>query len=228
MVQSIKPLVFPAVFWAIVILFAVQGAAAEKQDQELWEVHPNFEKYAPSIIAVLPMDNFSLEPGLEDVLYQNVYDRLHAKGYRRIAVERVREVMDLLGIQTPGQLQGISLQRLASKLNADAVLIGQVDQSAHISQGAYDAIVVSCSLRLIDCQSGIELWKSEQWRAAHRGFAIDPINFLINSLAHSSASRTDRIAWLVQEMLKTLPDGKIQLELDNFLKKAIKINAETE
>lgn len=197
--------------------------AESKQDQEYWEVHPDYAKHIPNVIAVLPMDNFSLEPDMETFLYDSVYKQLQTKGYRRISVDKVKTVMDEMGIQTSGQLQGISLKRLSEVLNTDAVFMGQVDQSASIHEGVYDAIVVSCSLRLIDCRTGIVLWRSEQWRTAHRQWQIDPFNALLNLAAHAGASRSDRIAWLVQEMLKTLPAGKVEIEMDNLLNQAVEI-----
>lgn len=218
------------IFFFSILLFSFYNLgivlADKKQDQEFWEVHPQFDQFRPDVIAVLPMDNFSLELGLEKKLYETVYERLRSKGYRRISVEKVMETMDDLGVQTPGQLQGIDLKRLCRILNTQAVLLGQVDQSGHLQQEGYDAIVVSCSLRLIHCETGTVLWKGEQWRTAHRQWAIDPFNMLLNSLAHSSASRTDRIAWLVQEMMKTLPKGKVKVEMGNLLDQAVEINAE--
>jgi hypothetical protein len=98
-----------------------------------------------------------------------------------------------------------------------------VDQSASIHKGVYDAIVVSCSLRLIDCKTKTVLWHSEQWRTAHRQWQADPFNALLNLAAHSSFSKADRIAWLVQEMLKTLPAGKVAIETDNLLNQAVEI-----
>lgn len=202
--------------------------AGSKQDQEFWEVNPRFDRFKPGVVAVLPMDNFSLEPELEGVLYNAVYERLQTKGYRRVSVGKVKAVMKDLGVQTPGQLQGISLKRLGKILNTDAVLLGQVDQAASIHKVTFDAVVVSCSLKLIDCQSGELLWRSEQWRTAHRQWQLDPFNALINVMAHSSASRSDRIAWLVQEMLKTLPMGKVIIETDNLLNQAVEINSTVE
>ena len=212
----------------VVLLSGMPALATEKQDEEFWELHPFFDNYHPNVIAVLPMDNLSLEPEMETHLYNSVYEQLQAKGYRRVYVERVQEIMREMGIQTAGQLQGISLERLCATLNTDAVLLGQVDQSASIHEGVYDAIVVSCSLRLIDCKTGTVLWRSEQWRTAHRQWQIDPFNALINLAAHASSSRKDRIAWLVQEMLKTLPAGKVNIELDNLLKQAKEITIQAE
>lgn len=209
----------------ILVFFSAAGwlVAAEKQDQELWELHPDYSKYCPDVIAVLPMDNLSLEPDMETHLYNSVYTQLQTKGYRRVSVDKVRQVMQDMGIQTSGQLQGISMEKLAATLNTDAVLMGQVDQSASIHKGVYDAIVVSCSLRLIDCRTKTVLWHSEQWRTAHRQWQADPFNALLNLAAHGSSSKPDRIAWLVQEMLKTLPAGKIAIETDNLLKQATEI-----
>ena len=174
------------------------------------------------------MDNLSLEPEVELHLYNSVYEQLQAKGYRRVSVDRVQDVMAEMGIQTAGQLQGISLERLCHTLNTDAVLLGQVDQSAAIHEVVYDAIVVSCSLRLIDCKTGTVLWRSEQWRTAHRQWQIDPFNALINLAGHALSSREARVAWLVQEMLKTLPAGKVNIELDNLLQQAVEITSETD
>ncbi|RJP46241.1 MAG: hypothetical protein C4548_03085 [Desulfobacteraceae bacterium] len=212
----------------IITLTALSLYAQEKQDEEFWEIHPAFDSYHPNVIAVLPMDNLTLEPEMETHLYNSVYEQLQAKGYRRISVDRVQQVMRDMGIQTAGQLQGISRERLCATLNTDAVFYGQVDQSASIHEGVYDAIVVSCSLRLIDCKTGAVLWRSEQWRTAHRQWQIDPFNALINLAAHASASRKDRIAWLVQEMLKTIPAGKVHIELDNLLKQATEITIPAE
>lgn len=173
------------------------------------------------------MDNFSLEPNVEKALHKEVYDSLQAKGYMKISVEKVYDVMNRLGIQTPGQLAGISPSRLGSELNCDAVLMGKVEQSAAIHQGIYDAVVVSCSLSLMDCPSGTVLWQTEQWRTAHRQWAVDPINLFINFLSHENTSREERVAWLVHEMMKTLPQGALKVEIGDLLNQASEIRINT-
>jgi len=195
-------------------------------DKEFWFLHPDFDRYKPKVIAVLPMDNFSLEPDLEKTLYREIYERLTARGYMKISADKVNSVMKKLGVQTPGQLTGISLERLKNELNCDAFLTGQIEQSGAIHSGVYDAVTVSCSLRLVDCLKGETLWRTEQWRTAHRQWQVDPINAFINFAGHENASREKRVAWLVQEMLKTLPQGPVNVEFENLLEKAkeIKIN----
>ena len=130
------------------------SAGSHLSESESWWVNPNYSQLIPSVMAVLPMDNFSLEPGVEKALYKEVYDRLVEKGYMKISAKRIQSVMKSLGIQTPGQIAGISPSRLGRKLNCDAVLLGKLDQSASIHNGPYDAVVVSCSLKLLHCATG--------------------------------------------------------------------------
>ena len=199
---------------------------AKAPDQEEWFLHHDFQTLSPESIAVLPMDNFSLDPEMEGVLQHEVHQRLHAKGYRRISAQAVARQMEAFGVQTPGQLAGLSRQRLCEALNTDALLSGRVDQSGTIHAGVYDAVVVSCSLELTHCETGELLWQGEQWRATHRQWQLDPINALVNLGVHRSSSREQRLAWLVQEMLKTLSDGPVRVETDNLLLQAVEIEVQ--
>lgn len=206
------------------LILAPFALAEGKADKEIWEVDPNFVQMRPTSIAVAPMDNFSLEPGIEEALHNEVYQNLSAKGYARISADHVRAVMNKLGISIPALLAGISPQRLGRELKADAILMGQIEQSASIHSGLYDAVVVSTSLRLVDAKSGKVIWRTEQWRTAHRQWQIDPINLLLNMFSHAHASREGRIAYLVREMLKTLPQGPVQLQADDLFNQAGEIS----
>ncbi|MFO8111955.1 MAG: DUF799 family lipoprotein [Desulfosalsimonadaceae bacterium] len=204
---------------------AGESAPTDIESRESWWLAQDFGEYAPARIAVLPMENLSLEPDVEKALYGEVYDRLTAKGYIKIAVEEVRSVMDALGIQTAGQLAGISPSRLGELLHCDGVIKGRVDQSGTVHMGVYDALVVSISLQLVHCRTGKTLWTTEQWRAAHRQWHADPFNLLLSFAAHETASRKQRVAWLAQEMLKTLPDGPVQVVGDDLMDGAVSIPA---
>lgn len=204
----------------VALLLAAGGAHAQTADNESWQLHKEFDKLRPNTIAVLPMDNLSLEPGVEEALYQAVYARLTAKGYSKISGDHVGGVMKKLGVTIPGLLAGFSSKRLGTELQADALLFGQIEQSARVNTLAYDAVVVSCSLRLVHAETGTILWQAEQWRAARRQWQLDPVNALLNALMHSAASREDRVNFLAQEMLKTLPAGPVDVELGNLLERA--------
>lgn len=224
--RSIRSLLmFCRVVCGVLLLFWLSSCASTNKtsEQESWWLHPDFAQMRPAVIAVLPMENLTLEVGVEEFLFEELYNRLLAKGYRKISADRTRLVMKQLGIQVPGQLAGISNQQLQKRLNCDAVLLGRIDQSGVIHSGVYDAVVVSLSLILRDLRSGQIIWRTEQWRTAHRQWQLDPVNMLLNFAAHESSSRKRRIQWLVQEMLKTLPAGPVSSDQAGFLKQAQEI-----
>lgn len=220
-------IVFPFIFlFSAGDLFSGRLTNQKDLENELWWISPDYQSFVPRVIAVVPMINMSLDPQVGESLQVEVYRRIQSKGYQKIDAERVGEVMARLGIQTPEQLSGISYARLGKELNCDAIIQGQVNQSDTQHQGIYDAVVVSCSLQLIDCKSAKPLWRCEQFRTAHRQFQLDPFNALINLVSHEGANRSERIAWLVQEMFRTLPEGPIQVVIGDLLNQAIQIEAD--
>lgn len=201
--------------------------ATPLSEREEWWVSPEYEREKPTSVAVLPMINMSFEADVSEFFRRAVYDRLTAKGYRKTADISVAEVMRKLGVQVPEQLAGISYERLCRELQCDALLRGSVVQSATQHAGVYETVVVSCSLEMVDCPSGAVLWRCEQWRTAHRQWQIDPFNMVLSMIAHHRASREDRITWLVQEMLKTLPPGPVSPVREDLFERATIVPLET-
>jgi hypothetical protein len=206
-----------------IVWTAIAGAQAPSLEHQLFAVDPEFAALRPRVIAVLPMVNMTFDPSGSDVLYDEVYRRLQSKGYRHVGVERVRAVMTEMGVQIPEMLSGISTARLCRALECDGVLRGQVVQSGTEHKVVLDSVVVSVSLQLVHCDSGRTIWFGEQWRAAHRQFQFDPLNALINLIAHERASKAQRIAWLVEQMFRTLPDGALQVVEGDLLSRAIEV-----
>jgi hypothetical protein len=191
---------------------------------EDWSVSPDFQQLRPRVVAVAPMVNMTFDEESSRILHDRVYERLQAKGYQRIDAGIVTRLMHRWGIQDPKMLDGISYKRLGQELGADAVIQGEVNQSGTQHQGVYDAVVVSCSLRMTHCSTGRLLWECDQFRQAHRQWQADPFNFLINLAVHAG-SRRDRIAWVVQEMLRTLPQGPVKVVPGTLLEQAIAVTA---
>lgn len=214
--------------WIAFVCASACAPAAKPSQKENWWLHADYQNLRPSTVAVLPMQNLTLDPKMEDFLIEEAYRQLSQKGYRRIALHHTHQVMQQLGIQVAGQLSGISNEQLRSQLQCDAVLQGRVDQSSTIHSGVYDAVVVSISLVLRDLKTGTVLWQTEQWRNAHRQWQLDPLNMLINYAVHENVSKKNGIQWLVKEMLTTLPAGPVLIDQQKLLKNAREISSDAQ
>jgi hypothetical protein len=60
------------VFATVLTLLMPAALGSDMRDKENWWRHPRFDTFSPSVIAVLPMDNFSLEPDLESHLFREI------------------------------------------------------------------------------------------------------------------------------------------------------------
>lgn len=221
---------YKKIYYILLILMILRTDALSQSpddNESIW-FHPEFNQYIPEVIAVLPMDNLSLDPDIEKVFYSEISSRMKAKGFRIISDDKVNAVMKELGVRTPGQLSAFSPEKIGEKLSCNAILMGQIDQSATIHAGFYDAVVVSCSLSLKDCKTGKILWSIEQQRTAHRQWQLDPVNLFINFVSHENSSREKRAVWLAHEMLKNMPNGKIKVETDDLLNQSKEIKADEE
>ena len=129
-------------FLSLICIASFSNANDSLQNKEAWYVDTEFASYNVQPVAVLPMDNFSFEPEVNEMLHQEVYKNLAIKGYSKISADLVKSGMKELGITTPGMLQGISMKNLAKKLHCSSIIRGSIDQSAAIHMGFYDAVVV--------------------------------------------------------------------------------------
>jgi len=215
-------------------LMAHPSAAMPRQEpglqkdlnKEAYFVDTDFARLRPDVVAVVPMVNMTGDQETAAELQSQVYTRLTAAGYRKIDAAVVQRVMQKLGIQTPEMLSGVSYKRLGKELNCDAVIQGQVNQSGTEQKVVLSSVVVSASLQMVHCPTGKTLWKCEQFRVAHRQFQLDPFNLLMNLVSHEQASRPERVAYLAQEMFRTLPPGPVQVNVgDDLLARATQVTA---
>jgi hypothetical protein len=188
----------------------------------------DFKAYNIKKIAILPISNHTFEEDVSSYMYDSIYKYLSKKGYYISSKDKVNSVLSDLGIQNANQYLEISSQKFGDMLSADAYFFGSIDQSADITNGVYDAVVVSCSLHLIHCETGEILWSADQWRVAHRSFNLDPINMLLSRVEHKNSSRKKRVEYLVYKMMEYFPQGNVHVTDGDLFESAITIESTTE
>ncbi len=178
-------------------------------------------------IAILPMENLTVEGDIAYHFRMRLTERLRAKGFTVVENKLVDEKLYQLGVTHAGQLRLLPFAELQDLTSADGFLSGVVEQGAVQHAGVYNSYVFTCSLKLQD-RDGRVIWSALQNRVAKRRFAIDPINmFLDIALTEGGGDMQDAVYALADKMLEQMPDGPVQVISggDNLLEMAIPTTA---
>jgi hypothetical protein len=213
----------------VAILFFVSQPGYCTETETTHQIDPAFLKQLQNnssyTIAILPMENLSVDSDVAYHFRQRITERLRAKGYTVVNNESINKQLYALGVAHAGQLGLLPFEELRKITSADGFLSGVVEQSATQHAGIYNGYVYMCSVKLQN-RDGKVVWASLQNRVAKRRFAIDPINALLDIALTEGGGGDSREAVyaLADQMLASLPKGPVQVVLgDPLLDMAIEI-----
>jgi hypothetical protein len=209
------------------------GACAQ-EEAVVEEVAPQFLQALATAseykVAVLPMENLTVEGDIAYHFRTRLAERLKAKGYSLIDDKLLDDALYKLGVAHAGQLKLLPFAELQKLTSANGFLSGVVEQGAVQHGGVYNSYVFTCSLKLQDRQGNV-LWSALQNRVAKRRFAIDPINmFLDIALTEGGGDMQQAVYALADKMLAQLPAGPVQVisGQDSLLDMAVETKAREE
>ena len=119
----------------------------------------------PSTLALLPLENQSLDLRAPEILRELLDTYLSASNFSVAEVREVDEKLAGLGISEGGQLNVSTPQKLGALLEADALLYGEIETFNNANIGVYASRTVKVSLRLVDAKNGTVLWETEKSKA---------------------------------------------------------------
>jgi len=213
----------------VAILFFVSQPGYCTETETTHQIDPDFlkqlQKTSSYTIAILPMENLSVDSDVAYHFRQRITERLRAKGYTVVNNESINKQLYALGVAHAGQLGLLPFEELRKITSADGFLSGVVEQSATQHAGIYNGYVYMCSVKLQN-RDGKVVWASLQNRVAKRRFAIDPINALLDiALTEGGGGDSQEAVYaLADQMLASLPKGPVQVVVgDPLLDMAIEI-----
>ncbi len=216
---------FCCLFFAVSPGIANENVGVDSQsDPQFLRDLQSASKYS---IAILPMENLTVDGDIAYHFRTRLAQRLRAKGFSVIDRDIVDQKLRDLGVYNAGQLRLLSFHQLQKLTSADAFLSGVVEQAAKQHAGLYNSYVFTCSLKLQN-REGKVLWVSLQERVAKRRFAIDPINmFLDVVLVEAGGKKQEAVYALADMMLANMPDGPVITvsQGDSLLDSAIQTTA---
>lgn len=180
-------------------------------------------------IAVLPVQNSTVDPEAAHYLRAELAARAEFKGYTLMSLEIVDESLNRLGVAHAGQLQLLTFDQLRSVLGADGVLSAVVEQAAVQHAGVFNSYVFTASVKLQTAHNGEVVWAVLSERIARRHFALDPLNAMVDVLLVRRGGDTQAaMAYLAQQVLSTLPDGPRTVAIgDSLLDRSTEIVIES-
>lgn len=157
MIDSIK--ISYRVFLLCILIEGLSACALHKPVSEL---HPDFEKKKPGLIAVLPMDNMSVDLDATPLLRPIVAQRLSYKGYNCLPLEQVDRLLKENGVMVSHDVYMFTSEELGKILGVDALVYGIVTDFTKHYAFFYSDIIVGLSLQMVDARTGEVLWKDER------------------------------------------------------------------
>jgi len=127
---------------------------------------------APRLIAVLPLENQSVELGAPALARLLMVERMRARGYAVQPIDRTDAVLKELGISEGGHLRARQPAEISAALAVDALVYGEIIEYNFVNIGVYQNRIVEISFAMIDPADGVPLWE-DQRKVSNKKFEFD-------------------------------------------------------
>lgn len=149
----------------------------------------------PASVAVLPLDNLTVDLDAPGVVRALFAERLAAtKGYRVAPLEGTDAALAALGVTDGGQLRSLDWKAVCRAAGADAAVGGEVREFGVKTTGFLNVRQVVAFFEMKDCRDGSVLWSAEGTGASSTTAlsAKDALKAGLGSLAGKLAEKAAR------------------------------------
>jgi len=144
---------------SFVFLFAISGGCATTVPSA------RHASPFPRVLALLPLENQSLDLRAPELLRELFDTYLSAAGFALVDVKEADVKLRRIGISEGGQLNAVAPQKLGELLGADALLYGDIETFNYSNIGIYAGRTVKVRFWLVDAKTGATLWETEKSKA---------------------------------------------------------------
>ena len=167
---------------------------------------PDYQDKSPTSIAVLPVQNETVDMDAPNVFRAKLLSKVMSKGYVSPSSAQTDDKLGEKGIREAGQLGSMTFQEIGEFLNVDALLYSTVTEWSTTYLVVYSSIKVGARFQLIDVKTGEQLWESEH-EVSKKKFGTDKES-IGDSLAFAALQRYDPyVDSVIEKTFLTLPNG---------------------
>ncbi len=183
----------------MIVMFSIICGCSGKSQQILKDNH---DKIQVKTIAVLPIDNKSLNGKTSQLFRSRLLEELYFKGYLKLSLEMIdKKLENLHAGEDKKVVSDITPQMLKDLVGADAVMYCKLTQENKTTI-FYAPIKISARCELRSAETGEVLW-NDQSESTGRDFDFN--NKGLEKTSHDNLENV--IDDVVNKIMKTLPDG---------------------
>jgi len=120
-------------------------------------------------VVVLPFENHTDEPGIEDLVRKSFYSHFSPKNYRDFEIGQVDRLLEFRGGGHTGNPKTLSATELGELFRADFVIYGEVLTYQKTFLGIYSQIALGVGLEMVSCRDGKGVWQRTLTKRSHDG-----------------------------------------------------------
>ena len=168
-----------------------------------YTLKPNYDQNPAKIIAVLPIENKTLDGKTSQLLRSKLFEELYFKGYPKLPLDIIdKKLASLYANGTKDNPATIIPQALKDLVGADAGLYCKLMEGHKPEKLFYEPITIAIRCELRSAQTGEILWNA-QGESTSRNF-----DFTHNGLERKSHEVLETVIdEVINKVMKTLPDG---------------------
>jgi len=135
---------------------------------------PSFKKWVsssttPKVIAILPFTNETEVEGLNQLVREGFYKHFSVRSFHDVEIKEIDTTIKMLAETEGKDLYKISPKNLGEFLLCDALVYGRVTKFKRIFLLIYTQMLIEAEIRIVDAQSGKDIWKHSLIKRFHEG-----------------------------------------------------------
>ena len=188
--------------YLLVVVFLLSGCLPKTPHTLV----PDYQSRTPLSIAVLPVQNETVDLDAPKAFRPKILNAIQNKGYLSPPTTGIDHTLAQKDIKEAGQLGALTPQEIGTCLNVDALLYSTVTTWNTKYLVVYSSINVGARFQLIDAKTGQQLWESKR-EVSEKRFGADEEQMKGN-LAFALLKRYEPyIDKVINSTLSTLPNG---------------------
>ncbi|MBN1861861.1 MAG: DUF799 family lipoprotein, partial [Candidatus Thermoplasmatota archaeon] len=124
---------------------------------------------APKVVAILPFTNETKVHGLNRLVRESFYEYLSVRPFNDVEIEEIDTVIKILEETEGKDFHNIQPKKLGDFLRCDALVYGNVKRFKRIFLLIYTQTLIETEIRILEAQSGRELWRHSLTKRFHEG-----------------------------------------------------------